>query len=283
MRLMPSFKRAGKSAPKRVRAENRRHRLMLRAGFAAGTLAALAGGGWYLTSIGWVDAQAEAARQAVVDASARAGLRVDDVILSGRKNAEAGDILAALDVARGTPMLDLDIEAARARLEALGWVASADIARRLPDIVFVRVVEREPLALWQHEGDTALVDRSGEIIQRTGLDRFADLPLIVGEGAPRHAADLLDLLRTFPAVDQALVAAVRVSNRRWNLRLDRGIDVRLPESELTRALARLDEFQRDHALLERDVVAVDLRVPDRLIVRVDPEAAARAREEEKDT
>ncbi len=283
MRLMPRFRRNPKATARRASPADRRRRLLVRAGLVSGAIAVAAGGAWYRTATGWVGERAEDARLAAIDATARAGLRVHDVILSGRRHAEAEDILAALDVARGAPILDLDIEAARARLESLGWVASAEIARRLPDIVFVRVVEREPLALWQHDGETALVDRAGEIIQRTGLERFAHLPLIVGEGAPRQAADLLDLLRTFPAVSDAMVAAVRVSDRRWNLRLANGIDVRLPETELTGALARLDEFQREHALLERDVVAVDLRVPDRLIVRVDPEAAARAREGGKDT
>ncbi|MBO6784737.1 MAG: cell division protein FtsQ, partial [Alphaproteobacteria bacterium] len=76
----------------------------------------------------------------------------------------------------------------------------------------------------------------GEVIQRTGLDAFADYPLIVGEGAPAHAAQLLDLLHAYPAVASATEAAVRVSQRRWNLRLRTGIDVRLPEQDIPVAL-----------------------------------------------
>ena len=150
-------------------------------------------------------------------------------------------------------------------------------------MVFVRVEERQPLALWQHDGRIALVDRLGEIIQRSGLEKFADLPLIVGDGAPEHAAQLIDLLQTYPAVASVIEAAVRVSKRRWNLRLRNGIDVRLPEQNISAALTRLDDFQREHALLDRDVVAVDLRVPDRLIVRVGRDSAPRPQSEGKDT
>ena len=128
-----------------------------------------------------------------------------------------------------------------------------------------------------------LVDRVGKTIQRTGLDAFAHLPLIVGDGAPEHAAQFIDLLQAYPAVAQAIEAAVRVSERRWNLRLRNGIDVRLPELNISAALTRLDDFQREHALLDRDVVAVDLRVPDRLIVRVGRNSAPRPKSEGKDT
>ena len=105
----------------------------------------------------------------------------------------------------------------------------------------------------------------------------------MGDGAPEHAAQLIDLLQTYPAVAKAIEAAVRVSERRWNLRLRNGIDVRLPEENILAALTRLDDFQREHALLDRDVVAVDLRVPDRLIVRVGRDSAPRPKAEGKDT
>ncbi len=154
----------------------------------------------------------------------------------------------------------------------MGWVQSAEIARRLPDVIYVRVTEREPLALWQHNNRIVLIDLDGHTIQHSDLESFASFPLVVGEGAPVVAGELIDLLRAYPAVAQATEAAIRVSDRRWNLRLHSGIDVRLPEEKLAVALDRLEEYQREHDLFDRDVVAVDLRVPDRLIVRVSPGA-----------
>ncbi|MBS29463.1 MAG: cell division protein FtsQ [Alphaproteobacteria bacterium] len=282
MRLIPKIGGA-KSATTRRPPVNRRRRRMIVAG---GTLTAivLAGGGiWHLSQTGWIDDRMAALRGGIVEMTADAGLRVQDVILSGRLNADSDEILAALDVELGSPILGMDMEAARARLESLGWIKSAEIARRLPDVVFVRITERQPLALWQHDGRMALVDRVGETIQRSDLDGFRDLPLIVGDGAPRHAAQLLDLLSTYPALAEATEAAVRVSERRWNLRLRNGIDVRLPETDLSVALTRLDDYQREHELFDRDVVAVDLRVPDRLIVRVGPTAKPRPAALGKDT
>ena len=282
MRLIPKIG-ASKSKNTRRPPVNRRRRRMIKAGICAAGIAAVSGGAWQLSASGWIDARIGALGAAMITATADAGLRVDDVVLSGRQNADAAEILAALDIERGSPIFAMDMDAARDRIESLGWVRSAEIARRLPDVVFVRVVERQPLAIWQHDGKAALVDRFGETIQRSGLDAFAHLPLIVGDGAPDHAAQLIDLLRTYPAVADAIEAAVRVSERRWNLRLRNGIDVRLPEQNISAALTRLDDFQREHALLDRDVVAVDLRVPDRLIVRVGRDSAPRPTAEGKDT
>lgn len=282
MRLIPKIG-ASKSKSTRRAPVNRRRRRMIAAGVYVAGIATVTGGVWQLSANGWIDARMNALGATVLNISANAGLRVNDVVLSGRQNVDASEILAALDIERGSPIFAMDMNAARERIESLGWVRSAEIARRLPDIVFVRVVERQPLAIWQHDGQAALVDRLGKTIQRSGLDAFAHLPLIVGDGAPEHAAQLIDLLQTYPAVAQAIEAAVRVSERRWNLRLRNGIDVRLPELNISAALTRLDDFQREHALLDRDVVAVDLRVPDRLIVRVGRDSAPRPKAEGKDT
>jgi cell division protein FtsQ len=282
MRLIPKIG-ASKSKSTRRAPVNRRRRRMIAAGVYVAGIATVTGGVWQLSANGWIDVRMNALGATVLNISANAGLRVNDVVLSGRQNVDASEILAALDIERGSPIFAMDMNAARERIESLGWVRSAEIARRLPDIVFVRVVERQPLAIWQHDGQAALVDRLGKTIQRSGLDAFAHLPLIVGDGAPEHAAQLIDLLQTYPAVAQAIEAAVRVSERRWNLRLRNGIDVRLPELNISAALTRLDDFQREHALLDRDVVAVDLRVPDRLIVRVGRDSAPRPKAEGKDT
>jgi len=282
MRLMPHiFSKKDRTARRPQGSKLRRS--LTKAGILTATLGVVGAGAWYLSESGWVSDQIAAANTSFLNSTAGAGLKVHDVVVSGRTRANAEEILATLDLERGSPILGVDVEAARARIESIGWIASAEIARRLPDIIFVRVVERQPLAIWQHDGKSALVDREGKIIQRSALEDFAAFPLIVGEGAPHEAAQLIDLLRAYPSVAEATEAAVRVSNRRWNLRLHSGIDVRLPEKNVATALDRLEEFQREHDLFDRDVVAVDLRVPDRLIVRVNPNAAIPAKAQGKDT
>ena len=139
--------------------------------------------------------------------------------------------------------------------------------RRLPGIVYVQLVERRPMALWQLRGEFQVIDQDGETIPGAEAKRFANLPLVVGAGAPEHTRGLLALLDTQPALRDRVEAAVRVSDRRWNLRLKGGVDVRLPEEAAEAAWGQLARIDREHGLLARDVVMIDLRLPDRLIVR----------------
>jgi cell division protein FtsQ len=276
MRLIPAISKRKKVTRRKPISRLKRRRI------AVGVVVIAFGGGvggavWSAVETGWLERQVEIAENSVMTATAGAGLAVREVLVRGRQITARDDLIAALDIHSGMPILAIDMEEARQRVESLGWVKSATIARRLPDTIYLQVEERKALALWQHEGRVALIDRHGAVIQRRKLEGFAALPLVVGEDAPENAARLLDLLHTYPAVSGQVEAAVRVSGRRWNLRLRNGIDIRLPADDVATALDRLAEYQREHALFERDVIAVDLRVPDRLIVRVNGDAAKRAR------
>lgn len=207
----------------------------------------------------------------LLEASGAFGLRVDDIRVEGRATTDRQTILDALGVRPGAPIFAVDPARAKRQLESLPWVRSAAIERRLPDTIYVRLVEREPMALWQHGGKIDLIDRSGAVIPVTRLDRFAKLPMVVGEDAAGHAAALLAMLGSQPDLAARVTAAIDVDGRRWNLRLDNAIDVLLPSDDPAAAWADLARLQRTSAILQRDVQAIDMRLPDRLVVRVAPE------------
>ncbi|HEV2302315.1 MAG TPA: FtsQ-type POTRA domain-containing protein [Stellaceae bacterium] len=204
----------------------------------------------------------------ILEASAALGFAVGDIEVEGRRTTHPSEILEALRARAGTPLFAVDLAQARARLEALPWVRSALIERRLPDTIHVRLVERQPLALWQHGGRIELIDRDAEVIPVARLDRFANLPLVVGEGAARHAAALVAMLASEKALAGRVSAAVWVGGRRWNLRIDNRIDVLLPENNAAAAWAELARLEGKDAILKRNVEAVDLRLPDRLVLRL---------------
>jgi cell division protein FtsQ len=209
----------------------------------------------------------------VLAGSAALGLTVADVVVEGRATTARETILNALGAKRGTPILGIDLERARARLLALPWVSSATVMRRLPDTLYVRLVERRPLALWQHDGKIELIDRDGGVIPVKELGRFARLPLVVGPDAAQKAAELLDMLAREPELAPRVTAAVRVGGRRWNLRIDDAVDVLLPEARPDEAWARLARLEHTQQLLERQIEAVDMRLPDRLVLQLPARSA----------
>ena len=199
--------------------------------------------------------------------SAEAGFVVEDVVLEGRVNAALRDVIAAVDLRRGDSMFGFDPDAVQKRVTALPWVRHATVERRLPDTVRIRIAERRPAALWQRQGQLSLIDEDGTVITTRGLGRFRDLIIIVGNDAPKHVPTLVALLRSKPALGRRVSAAVRVGGRRWNVKLRNSIAVWLPEDDPLGAWRRLAELNLRHRILERDIKVIDLRLPDRMVVR----------------
>lgn len=221
--------------------------------------------------------------RAVYDWTADAGLSVQEVLVYGRDATRPIELLAALGIGRGDPILMLDPAAARDRIVSLPWVRNAWVQRRLPDTVLIRIEERRPLALWQNEQRLTLIDDEGEVLGEGEVAAFSGLPQVVGVDAPDHAPQFLPMLAAEPEVADRVSAAVRVGGRRWDLRLDNGIAVRLPEEDVPRALHRLARLQREEGLFDRDVVAIDLRIAGHLVIRTSSEVHERMRLPEENT
>jgi len=274
--------RSGSPARPPVRRRGARYRHLIRIAILVAlflVVATAAGMLWRLDSPARATEWTEAALERAVD---ELGLRITRISITGRVTVHAADVEAALGMARGDAILAVDLARARANVEALGWIETATVSRRLPETIEVRLIERRPLALWQNNGTLSLISGDGSVITREWLGRYAELPLVVGPDAARHAAALLDMMATESALRARVRAAVRVGGRRWNLRLDGGIEVRLPEHAAAAAWRRLAVLEREHAILERDLTAIDLRLSDRLIVRLAP-AAAEARKPGENT
>lgn len=192
---------------------------------------------------------------------------IDDIVAQGQYHTRESDLRAAIGLKQGDDMMDVEPDAIRAKVEALDWIATARVARLWPATLEIKVTEKEPYAIWQSKGVLWLVDRKGTKITKDDVAEFAGLPMVVGDGAPEHAVELLDILKRFPAIQRATKASVRVGDRRWDLHLKNGITVRLPEDGIEDALHRLTVLQQEQRIFERDIETVDLRLPDRLVIK----------------
>jgi cell division protein FtsQ len=174
---------------------------------------------------GWLAHLGEGIGASLLDETARFGLALDQVQVTGRSETSQAEILTAIGVQRGTPLLGIDIQAIRQRLIGLPWVASATVERRFPNGLAVDITEAQPLALWQRQQQLYLVSRDGKIIETSDLQKYAKLLIIVGDDAPLHADKLIDMLASEPDLQKQVTAAVWVGKRRWNLRFNNNVDV----------------------------------------------------------
>jgi len=231
---------------------------------------------------GHVDAIVAQVRDARDAAANVAGFRIAAVAIGGAKEVTREEVLAAAGVTGKSSLLFLDAEAARVRLKLNPWIAEATILKLYPDRLHIAVTERQAFAMWQKDSRITVIASDGTIVQPFVDQRFANLPLVVGAGAEKAASEFLAITDRFPTIRDQVRAYVLVAERRWNLRLKNGIDIRLPEFEPERALESLVALDRDKKLLSRDIAVVDLRFPDRVTARLSDTAAAARQEAMRD-
>lgn len=251
------FARAGR----RIKAIFTRPMLALSLGLVvfAAIVALLAGG--------YIGRGVHAVRNTLSVIAADAGFGISDIHITGTNRTPYASVIEALGMKPGESIFGADLSAAYGRLAHLPWVASVDVQRRYPDAIFVSLVEKRPFALWQLPPDAngtsriAVVERSGGVITTEGVEKFARLPKLIGAGAPQSAAELVDAVASHRAVQARVAAYERQSQRRWNLILNDGVVVKLPEANWARELDTLEHLIIDDGVLERDVGEIDLRSP----------------------
>ncbi|MBI2713504.1 MAG: FtsQ-type POTRA domain-containing protein [Rhizobiales bacterium] len=213
--------------------------------------------------------------QDICDAAANsAGFGISEIALAGQHDVAREDILTLAGITGRSSLLFLDAAHMRARLLTNPWIAEATVLKLYPGRLRIEITERKPFALWQKDGRVALIASDGMVLESSVPRRFASLPRVVGQGAEKAAADFLELLARHPGIARLVEASVLVAERRWNLHLQGGVEVLLPESDPARALTTLADLARDRQLLTRDIVAVDLRLNDRVTVRQSNGAAS---------
>jgi cell division protein FtsQ len=284
--LRERLRSARPAAKPRLDREQHPHRLIAlferylpnRAGVAATVLILLGSAGFGIVKGGHVDELTTAlsdTRNAIANS---AGFRITAVAINGRKQLTQDEVLAIGGVNGRSSLLFLDAEAVRDRLKANPWIGEATVLKLYPGQLQIDIVERSAFALWQQDGRLSVIADDGAVLEPPVLEtyvsrRFLSLPLVVGKGAETRAKDFLALLARYPQVQAATKAVIFVGERRWNLRLKDGLDVRLPENDVGNALAALSTLDKEDRLFSRDIVAIDLRLPDRLTVQLSEDAA----------
>lgn len=201
------------------------------------------------------------------------GFRVSEVRITGARLLTTPELFERIGLNKPVTTIGYNVEEARRRLIEIPWIKSATVRVLLPGILDVALVERAPFALWQKGGQINLVDREGGVIGPYDDERFSNLPVVVGDGAEKRVFEIRELLEQHPDLRQKVRAAVLVAERRWTLKLADGVDVMLPEEGAREALDTLSRIDENSKLLNRDISIVDLRIANRVVVRLTERAA----------
>lgn len=245
--------------------------------YAAGCLNAV-----LLAAAGLYGAYAGGHMPAVVQAiTARSGFAVDQIKVVGNRETSEIDVLERLELDGWTSLIGMNANAARDRIATLPWVNQVSVRKTYPDAIEVKLSEREPFAIWQQNNDLTVIEASGKVITPFRGGSLSRLPMVVGQGAELAGADFVKKVEAHPELARRAKVYMRIAARRWDIRFDNGVVVKLPEFNAETALADLDNMNRD-GLLDRDISIVDMRLADRVVVRLTPEAAERREADLKD-
>ncbi|MBC2885932.1 cell division protein FtsQ/DivIB [Ochrobactrum sp. CM-21-5] len=207
--------------------------------------------------------------QEVVKAMASTlGFAIEDVKVVGNNETSDIDILGQLDLDGETSLVGLSAEGARQAIDQLPWVDSAEVRKIYPGTVLVSLQERKAFAIWQNDKELSLIDAEGDTIVPFRAGRYNALPLVVGAGAEKRVKGFVDEVAAYPALFGKVRAYIRVSDRRWDLLLENGVRIMLPEDEPMKALAQVVRLDEQKHLLSRDIASVDLRLEDRVTVQL---------------
>lgn len=216
---------------------------------------------------GYLENAWEKSQNAIIDLTVQYGFSVQKVTLKGRRYSSRQQIIRLIRLDRGQSIFEVNPQKIRRSLITLQWIKDAIVRRKLPNTIDITVIERRPVAIWQHQGQRVLVDKNGTTFNTDQVNRFNHLIFIKGEQAPKKVASLYSLLSAEPNLAKNVVQAVWIGNRRWTLIFRNGIRVRLPEKSPNKAWKTLARLNREQQLLARDVQMIDMRLPDRMIIK----------------
>ncbi|MBL8788950.1 MAG: cell division protein FtsQ/DivIB [Rhizobiales bacterium] len=204
------------------------------------------------------------------------GMAAEDIRISGLMHHDPAVVLDHIGVRPGASLVGFNADEARILLESLDWVSDAEVRRTFPNSLEITLNERQPFAIWQKDGNYAVIDRNG--VEMSGLNPLSlrQLPLVTGKGANVAVADYVNQMEAIPALMQKVQAAARVGERRWTLYLDNGVKIDLPEANMDAALHRVAELDAKQNILSKGIREIDLRTKDRIVIAlaeaVDPKA-----------
>ncbi len=219
------------------------------------------------------DGRRDAIRLAIADIRAeifnRPEFTVRLMAVDGASDGLSADIREIVPYDFPVSSFDLDLETIRQDVAGLAAVRAASVRIRNGGVLQVDIVERHPAVLWRSGEGLHLVDIEGVVLDDvTHRGAHPDLPLLAGRGADRHVREAMEIFAATGPLTPRLRGLVRRGERRWDVVLDRGQIILLPEIGPIQALERVIALSDAQDMMARDLVAVDMRLSERPTLRM---------------
>jgi len=199
--------------------------------------------------------------QSFYELTSDVGFRLENVLIEGQVNTPADYIIAKLEADKNTAIFSINLENVKNNLEKNPWIKNVYIERRMPTTLYIGIVERVPIAIWQINKKLFLIDNEGRKITKSNIDieKFSYLPHVVGSDANIYANKLIEDVGQYPKLASKIISSVRYGERRWNLNLQENIIIKMPETGFEEALQYVVKLNKTSKLFNKNYKTIDLR------------------------
>ena len=195
--------------------------------------------------------------------------QINHVIIEGSKKSNKSEIEKNVAEKNGN-LISLSFNSIKVIVESSEWVKRASIKKILPSTLVINVTENDPYAIYLQEGKFFLLDLDGSIITEINIDNYQDDLLFVrGENSPELLEQLIkDISITFPNLIQTLEEVEFIEKRRWNLKLNNKLLVKLPDENIQQSLKNLKQLFEEQEVMQSNIIEIDLRIQGRAALKV---------------
>lgn len=223
----------------------------------------------------WFNYALSKANDKFITYSRNIGFKVKDIYIEGRNNLPLELLTKEIKLNHNESIFIYSPESIKQRLENIPWIKSASVYRQLPNAFYIRIHERQPIAIWQNQKSYFLIDYDGTVIDKSNIQLHKKLPIVVGEKAPKYVHQIIEKLKSYPVIYKQLTGLVFVSERRWNLQLNGATLIKLPEKNVEESLKRMMKIIESKKIQLIDIEVMDLRIDQQYIIKLLPLAKSR--------
>ena len=192
------------------------------------------------------------------------GFKIKKIEIIGASPKVANIIGKSLQISENESIFKRSTAELYMSVKEISWVKSAIVQKNLPNIIKIKIIEAVPIAVFQHDSKSFLIDKDGTLIEEVS-EKPAGIPLISGPNANKKAIEILEIISKFEDIKERLETLSFVRERRWDMTLS-GMKIKLPEKNIEESLNVLSILLKSGKINKNTVNSIDLRIPENVII-----------------
>ena len=197
------------------------------------------------------------------------GFKIENVLITGTRNLSNNYIKDTIKMYNYGSIFNIDISSIYNKIKQNTWVKKVSIEIVLPNIIKIKILENQPIAIWQNKKNNKLITANGDIIFDGNVNDFKnDFPIIKGNKSKENISSILKILETNQNFYQNIWSLTFINERRWDLHFNQGLVVRLPSKNIKKAWEKIIKLQKNYNVLNLRLTEIDLRNPKQILGKI---------------